>query len=561
MDCRPSLRGEIKKARHSQYDLMTCLLEFIDNALDTKAKQICIDIKEKQENPNCRKIQRIFISDDSEDGMSLTQLSSIFSWTYDRMRKENDIGEFGTGFKCAAVNLGSFLHILTHSMDIEKQVCYWEAIADWESMMEKDRWEPHIVSINHSHYQTYHPYPVGTTFIIDHLCTELFQTPRVNFYLSDYLYSEFANYYKYYLRHYTEKHLEIRGHFSNGDRSKCLDHTILSNDFHFPFDQPMFKVESHIHVYRDQAHYFNFFVSKPNTRMIEMVECLEKRKNGNHHLRCCEVSHRILLNMTFLEDIVMKSCYYKQMDQMEDIQLISNGTIDLIYRDRLIGKNISFRKMRNDTFTDFIKHEIHLPSKFIFPLLGVSFNKKAFPIENELHFVCEYLQMYHERELIKKMTECVSVDPKTMDPKTIVSVDPKTIDPKSMVSVETKSCLKRKNFSNETKLVVLQEQVCRDSMFDFVLKDSILPFDYDHRDGRHNNSKENCQILSVLSHALKTRKPTLFQYYSEHKLEFIIQLLNCITSSQIFLSAWSEGKVHSKTVDDITISQGIFFLL
>jgi len=561
MDCRPSLRGEIKKARHSQYDLLTCLFEFIDNAFDTNAEIVRLEIKEKQEVSHYRKIIRICISDNSTDGIPPSQLSSIFSWTYDRTRKEQDMGEFGTGFKCAAVNLGSILRIMTHSVDTQtEEIQYWEAMADWESMMDQDRWDPNIHSISFNHFKTYHPFERGTTFLIDNLLTELFQTPKSSFFIMDELRREMANCYKYYFRQYPHKKMELKGQFADGQEMKYLDAEQIESEFLFPFDQPSHRLESQIHVYQDQAHYLNFFISKQNARMIEMVECLEKRKNGNHHLRSSEISHRILLNMTFLEDIPIRSCYYKDGNKVEDSQLLSHGSIDFIYRHRLIGKNISFRSPRTDTWTDHIKHEIHLPSKFIFPLLGVSFNKKAYPIENELHFVCEYLQMYHERELIRKLTESVSLKTNVQPPFSVVSDTPPPIsNPVTLPVVEKEHIPKRKNFTPETKLCVLQEQICRDSIFDFVLNDSILPFDYDHREGRHNNSKENCQILSVLSHALKTRKPLLFNHYSTHKLEFIVQLLNCITSSHIFLNALSAGKVQYKSMEDLTWSQGIFY--
>lgn len=156
MDCKPSLKGEIKKARHSQYDFITCIMEFIDNAFDIKATDIQIEIKEKIDNYS-RKVIKILISDNYPLGISKDKLLHIFSWTFERDRLINDIGEFGTGFKCASVNLGNTLRILT----MDHNFNYWEAIADWESMMDKDQWSPIIQSISKEYYESYHPFQSG----------------------------------------------------------------------------------------------------------------------------------------------------------------------------------------------------------------------------------------------------------------------------------------------------------------------------------------------------------------------------------------------------------------
>ena len=583
-ECRPSLRGEIKKARHCQYDLLTCLLEFVDNALDTPAQHIQIELREKPESPYARQIMKVFISDDAPSGICHDRLSSIFSWTFDRNRQQHDIGEFGTGFKCAAVNMANTLRIITREEEENGKSHYWEAVADWGSMMERDCWTPMIHAISSQEYQVYHPFTQGTTFLLENLCYELFQVPRSSVYLADYMYQELAYHYQYYLKRYGNKTLILKGLFQEQDcTEKTLDISVFTTSLWFPFDHPSLQMESHIHVYQDQAQYLNFFISKPHGRMLEMVEFMETRKNGNHHLRCSEVSHRILLNMTFLEDVQMRSCYYRPSDTAEEeMPSMALGTVDLIYRYRVVGKNLTYRNPRSDSMTDYIKHELWLPSKFLFSLLGVSFNKKAVPIENEIRYVCEYLQMYHERELIRKGIEKFSgsKDIKTDIPptKTITVADnvmtsanhPNNsgsmercrvvpTDSPTSTSALTTAKGKRKPFPVQTKLEVFQGQICRDSEFGFLLKDSVLPFDYDHRDGRDNNSIENCQALSVLSHALKTRKPQVFEYYRQHKLEFIVQLLNCITSSDIFLEAYTQSNVKCKTKDEVIWSQGIFY--
>jgi hypothetical protein len=120
---------------------------------------------------------------------------------------------------------------------------------------------------------------------------------------------------------------------------------------------------------------------------------------------------------------------------------------------------------------------------------------------------------------------------------------------------------RRKHFSMETKLKVIQQQECRDCEFDFRLLDSVLPLDYDHINGHpSNNSKENCQALSVVSHALKTRRPQLFETYRQDPVRYIVQLLNCITSSKYFLDAYRKGQVRVHPDTNLAARDGLFFL-
>ena len=128
-----------------------------------------------------------------------------------------------------------------------------------------------------------------------------------------------------------------------------------------------------------------------------------------------------------------------------------------------------------------------------------------------------------------------------------------------VVVTEEEARSKRKNFSLETKLQIIKKQVCRDSDFDFLLHDEILPLDYDHIEDRTNNSEDNCQALCVISHAIKTRKPNVYKKITNDKESFIINLLNCLTSSKIFLKMYREGKVGILPIEDVPLSSGIFF--
>lgn len=108
--CLPTLRGEIKKARVNNYDFSSGIFEFIDNAIDIGTTRIRIDLRARSGSGS---LHKILISDNMKSGIPRDLLKSIFSWTFERQRKSTDIGEYGTGFKTAAVNIADKLTILT----------------------------------------------------------------------------------------------------------------------------------------------------------------------------------------------------------------------------------------------------------------------------------------------------------------------------------------------------------------------------------------------------------------------------------------------------------------
>jgi hypothetical protein len=149
-------------------------------------------------------------------------------------------------------------------------------------------------------------------------------------------------------------------------------------------------------------------------------------------------------------------------------------------------------------------------------------------------------QSIQEPPIIPECEQELELQPTSLQ--TPIAVREYNVEP-AMVATEEEARSKRKNFSLETKLQIIKKQVCRDSDFDFLLHDEILPLDYDHIEDRTNNSEDNCQALCVISHAIKTRKPNVYKKITNDKESFIINLLNCLTSSKIFLKMYREGKV------------------
>jgi hypothetical protein len=58
---------------------------------------------------------------------------------------------------------------------------------------------------------------------------------------------------------------------------------------------------------------------------------------------------------------------------------------------------------------EYIRHEIHFESKNLNQIMGIQFNKKSHLTDNDLCYSMEYLQTYHERELIRLANKPVEV--------------------------------------------------------------------------------------------------------------------------------------------------------
>lgn len=607
--CAPTVRGEIKKARASNYDIYSALNEFIDNSLDAGSENILLDIRERVDS-NERWIHKILISDDSKQGISKTDLREIFSWTFERERQQQEIGEFGTGFKSASVNLSDKLTILTFS---GKHGCM-EAIADWHEMSEDNVWVPKILSVDKSFMRAYHPFETGTTMMLENIRHDFIQ--QCGQQLMSRVLEEISHSYKYFLKHHPRVELVLRGTNSN---AKPISFSQKNGYMIYYFDHAPLIIESKILVFRDSK-LFDVYLQRENTPYWEKISFVEKRKNGNNVLESVHVAPQKGKNL--VDTLLFRSCtYYDASCSSPE----SFGTVDIVRNHRIMAKNISYRSPRSDPHVSFLKHELMYKNKVLNAILGVQFNKSSdgrIP-DGEMRHTLEYIQKTHEKELMrfektklgrvvvreKAEDDFLCIDEPIMKqapdspvrptksptttklenvmvlqekqpplelvpsiklapppfPKVEVSSSPIIMAndpaPAAIAAPKPKPVEeKRKNFTMETKMEAIKKQECRDSEFDFRLLDDILPLDYDHKNGKSsNNSQDNCQVLSVISHALKTRRPDVFEKHLSKKHEYIVKLLNCITSSKFFVSAYTTGKITvRKDPDMLTDRNGLF---
>lgn len=527
-ECAPTVKGEIKKARVGNYDFVSGIFEFIDNAIDVKANRILINIRNRGDDyPH-----KILISDNNLNGIDKKIISKIFSWTFERDRSKNEIGEYGTGFKTAAVNLGEKLTVLTKDGNTGR--CY-QAIADWPDMSDSNRWEPRVQEIDEEIYGDTHPFSNGTTFLIEGLRYEMILLSSngevtTSMQLVSDLYDKIVYSYRYLLR---DSNLDIilKGSFMNSKEmieKRILDHGYFYDDSEKRIDELVSKIR----VYQDQSNFFRIFFQGVENKKWEMVHFIEKRKNGNNHLKSDEYKESLFSSLRLVEELNFKTIF----DRSKKGTFFNNKpcSMDIIHSGRVVGCDILLRNSVPD-LPIFCKHELWYESYFLNSLLSISYNKKNNGIrENDLIYTLEFLHDLHEKK-VKRILQLDGTKEKALE---IVASDKETTDNDKK---------QRKNFSSQTKIQTLTRQECRDSLLDFILKETILPMDYDHKNGVNNiNSPDNCQALSVITHAIKTRYPDIYTTIgkdTESKISFIVDLLNCITRSKYFTDALARGQI------------------
>ena len=380
-DNKPTLKGEIKKARASNYNFTRAINEFIDNSLDTDANMIIIDLKNHDNKP-----YSIKISDNSTKGIPENKLSKIFSWTYERDRMENEIGKFGTGFKSASVNIGNMIKVYTFDKINNK---YLKCITNWITMSENNNWIPEQINITKEDYNSIdnHPFQTGTSFLIEQILHK--RHPQFNMKCV----YEIANTYKYILQN--NKNIDIKIVLNKEEYN-------LRNCTNYHFDNCKFLKTEHIELYTlkddDTMDITAVYVKN---KIKYYVTQTKKYKNGNYAIIEKPFDST---KYTLLGSIEFRSCHDTNIDKMDDKFPFPKGTVDMIRYGRVVGENISnYIAPRGDGYANTIKHEISYANKDFDDYMGISFNKSndGHIPDNNIKYVLHYHIRQHQSEIIK----------------------------------------------------------------------------------------------------------------------------------------------------------------
>lgn len=581
--CEPTIRGEIKKARVGNYDVTSALFEFVDNAMDARADRIRIDIREKRGTGYPHKI---LISDNARSGIDRKTLSQMFSWTYERQRGDTEVGEYGTGFKTASVNLADKLTVITCIGENA-----YQAVADWQDMADENRWEPSIMQISNDYYSDLHPFSSGSTFILENLRYDIFcplsiteKEDTMVTLLYRRLWDDIAYYYRYLLRQQLEWRITLKGvPWKNQEvcERDIREHDIFRKNIDpFVQDPESIFLTTTLSIYQDSLQVYRVYFQHFQTKKWYSVEFLEKRKNGNSILKCHEITPSMFTSMRLVDSLSFHSVLVENINRSTIfMNVYPTCTLDLLRQGRVMGRDLVLRTTPQP-FLCFVKHELWYRAYALNSMLGIQYNKQNHGQlrENDLRYTLEYIQSLHEKEFHKKEKSRprVAIEKVEEPTENILLLDehtePKILDltqsiEKDMQPEQIRTSRveqRRKNFPPSTKMQILHQQECRDPVFDFVLKEPILLTEYDHKNGRPEiNSKENCQALSVLTHSIKTRFPDEFQIVESDdmkKTQYILDLLNCLTRSKYFLDEWLSGSIQILTPQQsmVAVQEGLF---
>lgn len=362
------------------------------------------------------------------------------------------------------------------------------------------------------------------------------------------LYDDIAYTYRYIINEQKDLDIIVKGLWGEEIKEKSIrEHELFTGSID-PINNVKGKnIKTTIYVYKDQLQFYRIYY-KHGEGKYQMVEFIEKRKNGNNHLRSNDVQASTFNGMKCVDTLTFNTTSHQDIVQSDIcMNLYPTCTIDIIRKGRIVGKHLNIRKARIDPPIMFIKHELWYNSYHINALLGVQYNKQNNESmkDNDLKYTIEFIQQIHERECIK--AEKLIMDTKVTEKK------------------EENKQLQRKNFSTTVKIQTLNRQECRDCILDFVLKDGVLLLEYDHKNGQpYINTQDNCQALSVITHSIKTYCQDVFKNIEsseEERVKFIINLLNCITRSKIFVENLLNGKIQIRPSQQSAemIQNGIFY--
>jgi len=589
----------IKILRVTSYDVITGLCEFIDNALDAGATRVEICLREKIQGTR-RRPHRITISDDVPGGIPSEVLPRIFSLTYDRARSPSEIREYGLGFKAASFNLAEKMMVYTRSgsgSEPGKQVT-----VDWVEMGDSDRWDPEILAVGPEMYERNHPFSCGSSFILENLRPDFFPVADTEDTLAGW-YDQLVYIYRYLLHAMPGFSITLRGVWSPSiTPSSSSSSRIESRDLrgHEMFSWAMDPcpemgnpvlgegngswIYSVLKVFQDDmGRYRVYIASGPERRPaphaasvmdgwiedrvlknpMERVECTKKWKNGNSNYRTVPQAAVDMEGMVLVDTLIFRSVHEPEaMRSSALMQSYSTCRLDIRRGQRVVARDLNLRHPDSQKLQYFVHHELRYHQYALNVHLGIQFNKKnpgGLP-EGDLRNVLEYLQNRHEKICEDRERHLYATrhlppsSPPSPAPPLVPVVLPLSI-PVVVDNTTTAGTVgmvmepKRRPFSEKTKIHTLQRQECRDRILDVILDNHVHPMEYDHADGTPaNNSSDNCQALSVITHAIKTRSPEIYDRIEtdttgEARLDFILRLLHSILRSKYMEEAFSSSTV------------------
>ena len=423
IDCRESYESKVKSARSSNYNILRSLAEFLDNSIEAKAKNIVIKLYlDNNKNNICYKIILI------DDGYGIEDIKSTATHGYTRTRDEEGGGEFGYGYKLAAINISDKYTIMTKHSNGKYHQSIWNQI----DMIRQDTYEPTICPINKDLFCMNQSNPLnkqsetGTVTIFEELLPQTKSSVNLD-----------------NLSRYLEKRYNLfikEGLTFDIIINDALEKSINKNNI---IDLSSYIVEAKnlkttLDIYRDNdTGKLDFYLTSDlinddslgiNNKVNIKLKSEKKHKNGNYDIskkyyQELVIDTNILEKLEHLGCIQFNSYDYGFIETFNlDIQ-IPHGNVDIIRKKYNISdEGVCYRSEYGDGYSNYVYNELIYNSSLLDTYIGTNVNKQnnGSVQDNDLYKILHYIQRKHEgyfRIERKKICEVRSKDIKELKKK------------------------------------------------------------------------------------------------------------------------------------------------
>ena len=394
-DCRESYESKVKSARSSNYNILRSLAEFLDNSIEAKAKNIVIKLYlDNNKNNICYKIILI------DDGHGILDIKSTATHGFTRTRDEKGGGEFGYGYKLAAINISDEYTMITKHSNGEYHQSIWNQI----DMIRQDTYEPNICPINKDMFCMNQSNPLnkqsetGTVTIFKELLPQTKSSVNLDN-LSRYLekrYNLFIN---------EGLNFDI---IINDTLEKSINQTNILNLKSYISKTKGFK--STIDLYRDnETGKLDFYLisdlfkdnnSQINIKLFEQP----KNKNGNYNIGKKYYEERIVKqnlfdNLEYIGQIIFNSYDYSFIEDTDLEIQIPQGNVDIIRKNYNISDvGVCYRAVYGDGYANYVYNQLIYDKSALDTYIGTNVNKQnnGSVQDNDLYKILHYIQRKHE---------------------------------------------------------------------------------------------------------------------------------------------------------------------
>mgnify|MGYP001025498430 CR=1 FL=1 len=396
-DCRESYISKLKAARSSNYNSYRSIAEFLDNSVDGKSTNITIKlIYDISTPPNLLKIIII------DNGIGIDNIGLTATHGFSRERKDEEGGEFGYGYKLAAINMSDKLTMITNTTQKNYQRATWNQT----QMAKDDNYEPYLEK-NKSIMKEFKGITNSLTGTVS-IFEELLSITKSSI-CPDSLGNYVQKRYEKFIRDGTiEFNIKTDG-YKKEEFYKTIDSKTISLYDHSQCE----TFTTTLSIYNNNNNKLKFilngYITEKEERELMLDKVITPGKNGNYRMNDFEDKSYIpnTISHTLVGEIVLNTKNFV-LAKMHETTFLPHGKIDILRKNYVITDNsISYVADHGDGYSNYIYHQLNYNTSDLDGYLGTNVNKQNNGIirDKELYKVLHYMQRKHETKFRKKNKE------------------------------------------------------------------------------------------------------------------------------------------------------------